>query len=32
MLFLSLTGYVKGTYFVIVTTGDERKTIKVLLK
>ena len=27
-----LTGYVKGTYFVIVTTGDERKTIKVLLK
>ena len=27
-----LTGYVRGTYFVIVTTGDERKTIKVLLK
>ena len=27
-----LTGSVKGTYFVIVTTGDERKVIKVLLK
>ena len=27
-----LTGYVKGAYFVIVTTGTERKSVKVLLK